>query len=951
MRIFRRAFNNRIASRIVALFVAAALLPLILLALLTLNQVEDELQQQGSHQARETAKSIGMDVFERLQSLTDNLQLYARVVNNEPGTVLSRGPVTSEVLHGRHVEALFSIDPQGGVTNYFGTLDTTGKMLLDKIYHQRIPGKVSLLITPAKGERQALEIYLFSPLSAEKPNGTLLGLRLDPESLWDREQLESRPELICILGEYGAPLYCNREPPAYWIGKLYQREYQRAGDMQADVEKTLLEGFLSASWSLFLAPHYQVNQWTIAVGIPADSALAPAQSFGKNLILVMLLSLVFITFLSIRSIRATLHPLGRLLEATRSLSSGVFMTRVAFTGSDEFQELGNSFNDMASRLGRHFQQQQTLTRISQALQQAETVERIMGVLFTHLDGLVEMVQMGAVFWTGAGGARQGIAWPVTTFGHPAPAAVELLNLNNALPTEIQQAESAELLRRYPVIAQLTPDAETPTTLLPVRRNETHLALLVFSGLPLIKKPEDERLTLLRQLGEILAIALDNALLQQRLRHQAFFDTLTDLPNRLMMSQRLQELVETQKEQNGSLAVIILDLNRFKTINDSLGHVAGDELLRLVAERLKRCLHPDEILSRFAGDEFVLIIPGVADKCIVESVVGRINDTFQQPFSIGERRISISASTGISLFPQDGSDYVTLLKNADAAMYQAKTGRSGNSAFYSHELQQALNARVNTEQELKQAIAREEFVLYYQPSIKLESRSVIGCEALIRWAHPEKGMIMPNHFIEIAEQTGQIDAIGSWTLKRACRDFKRWQAQNLNLEYVAVNVSGLQLQDPNFVAGVAEIIAETGIQPRQLELEVTETALIEDFNASLEKLTALRELGVRIAVDDFGTGYASLKYLKTLPADKLKIDRLFVSELPGNERDVAIVKSVCTLALQLRISLLAEGVETREQAAFLQTCGVRSVQGYHFSRPLPESEFVAFARKREQFCVA
>lgn len=951
MRIVRRAFNNRPASRIVALFVAAALLPLILLALLTVSQVDNELQLQGSRQARETAKSIGMDIFERLNSLTGNLQLYASVIKNDPNAIFSSGLVTDEVLYGRHVEALFTIDPEGSLEMLFGREEISGGSLLKKIYRQRSPGKISLLVTPTENSRQSLEIYLFSPLAEERPNGKLLGLRINQESLWDREQLESRSELICILGERGSPLYCNREPHGQWVSRLFRLEHRQSDNALPDAQSALVAGLLSASWSLFLAPHYQVKQWTVGVGIPEETALAPAHSFNKNLILVMLLSLVFITFLSIRSIRATLDPLGKLLQATRSLSSGVFNARVAFTGSDEFGELGDSFNDMASRLGRHFRQQQTLTHISQALQQAASVERIMGVLFTHFKALLGAAQIGAVFWSNADGMRQGIAWPLTTFGHPAPPAINFNDQNRALPTEIQQLESTESLDRYPVIARLSPDPGVPLTLLPVRRNGTHIALLAFSGLPIFKQAEDERLTLLLQLSEILAIALDNALLQQRLRYQAFYDTLTDLPNRVMMSQRLQELLESAKRGTGSLAVIIFDIDRFKTINDSMGHVAGDELLRLVAERLKRCLHPNEILSRFAGDEFVLIIPAVSDRSGAESVINRVNHSFLQPFSIGERRFGISASSGVALFPQDGNDHVTLLKNADAAMYQAKAGKSGGSAFYSHALQRALNERLSTEQELKQAIRREEFILFYQPAIKLENHSVIGCEALVRWAHPEKGLLMPNHFIEIAEQTGQIGAIGLCVLRQACCDFKRWQMQRLNLEYVAVNVSGLQLQDPDFATNVADIIAETGMAPGQLELEVTETALIEDFAASLEKLTALRQLGVRIAVDDFGTGYASLKYLKTLPADKLKIDRLFVSELPGNERDGAIVKSVCTLALQLRMSLLAEGVETGAQAEFLRACGVYSVQGYHFSKPLPEPQFVAFALDREQSSVA
>jgi len=314
------------------------------------------------------------------------------------------------------------------------------------------------------------------------------------------------------------------------------------------------------------------------------------------------------------------------------------------------------------------------------------------------------------------------------------------------------------------------------------------------------------------------------------------------------------------------------------------------------------------------------------------------------YTLGHLYKKFVTSSGAAIFPQDGKSYPELLKNADTAMYHAKDKRPGSSAFFSKALQNNLEKRLQLERGLSGATARGEFVLHYQPVIDVKQQKVVSSEALVRWNRPGQGLTMPGDFISVAEETGLIEEIGSWVLKQACMDLKKWLASGIKLDHVAVNVSGFQLEQKNFVAVVEDALEVSGLDARYLELEVTETALIEDFEESMLKLKTLRSLGVRIAVDDFGTGYSSLKYLKVLPADRLKIDRLFVRELPENTRDAAIISSLVTLSKELGLSLLAEGVETRQQVDFLRDSSIHAIQGFFYSKGLPEAEFLGFVRE-------
>lgn len=423
-----------------------------------------------------------------------------------------------------------------------------------------------------------------------------------------------------------------------------------------------------------------------------------------------------------------------------------------------------------------------------------------------------------------------------------------------------------------------------------------------------------------------------------LAHLAHHDPLTDLPNRLLFRDRLQHALEHARREQRRLAVLFLDLDRFKNINDSLGHTAGDQLLVKVASRISGAVRREDTVARMGGDEFTILMEDLRQEEDASHLAQKLIEALAAPCRIDEREFFITCSIGISLYPRDGKDADTLLRNADAAMYRAKTQGRNAYEFYSEKLTQIALERVRLETELRQALARGQLALHYQPQVDLASGRLVGAEALLRWRHPELGEVPPDRFIPIAEETGLIVEIGAWVLLEACRQARAWLAEGLPIETVAVNMAGPQIQRSDFVATVKQALAETGLPARHLELEVTEGFIMGQAEASIGVLEALSRLGVRLSIDDFGTGYSSLAYLKRLPIDKLKVDRSFVRDLPTDEEGAAIAAAVIALGRSLGLTVIAEGVETAAQRDFLLRLRCDQAQGWYYGRPEPPDRF-------------
>ena len=425
-----------------------------------------------------------------------------------------------------------------------------------------------------------------------------------------------------------------------------------------------------------------------------------------------------------------------------------------------------------------------------------------------------------------------------------------------------------------------------------------------------------------------------------LEHQASHDSLTGLPNRSLLRDRIEQAIVKAQRDNHLVAVVFVDLDHFKLINDSLGHHVGDRLLLEVADRLLACVRGHDSVARQGGDEFVLVLTELHEENEILAIVSRLLEIISQPWMDEGQEYGLSCSVGISCYPQDGGDPDALLRCADAAMYKAKESGRSTYHFYTPELNLAISERLELENSLRHALEREEFRVYYQPRIDVASGRIIGAEALIRWDCPGKGIIPPDSFISIAEETGLIIPIGQWILEEACRQNSAWQRAGLAPINVSVNLSPIQFRHTGLVQSVASALAQAGLDPAFLELELTESFVMHDAERINVAMKSLKTLGVDIAVDDFGTGYSSLSYLKRFPVDRLKVDKSFVRDIDSDPDDAAIVRAIITLGHALGLKVVAEGVETLAHLEFLRQHGCDELQGYYFSRPIPALEMEA-----------
>jgi len=427
--------------------------------------------------------------------------------------------------------------------------------------------------------------------------------------------------------------------------------------------------------------------------------------------------------------------------------------------------------------------------------------------------------------------------------------------------------------------------------------------------------------------------------RQKLQHMAHYDALTELPNRQLFTERLEQLIKRSDRTDQLAAVLHIDLDQFKRVNDTLGHEAGDQLLRVIAQRLRNCVRRQDTVARVSGDEFTVLLEDVKSVGAAQRVADKILEVMAQQLQVTEHELVITPSIGITLFPDDATTAGALLRNADLAMYQAKSNGRNNYQFFAQGMNERAVARLQIESELLSALHNGEFELYFQPKVALNDLSVVGAEALLRWHHPKRGTISPDEFIDVAEQSGAIIEIGRWVISEACRASREFSEHSGRAISVAINLSARQFGEPDLVNDIRRTVKREGADPANIEFEITETMLMNDVERAAKMLERLRKLGIGLAIDDFGTGYSSFNYLKRFPIRTVKIDRSFVMDIPHNKDDMAISAAVIAMSKQLNMSTVAEGVETREQLSFLQENGCQLAQGYLFGEALPKQEML------------
>jgi diguanylate cyclase (GGDEF)-like protein/PAS domain S-box-containing protein len=661
----------------------------------------------------------------------------------------------------------------------------------------------------------------------------------------------------------------------------------------------------------------------VSVGLSRDGMLAQVATLRERTIQVAMLFLsagMLLTYLLMRRIT---RPLAQLIESTKAVSLGRLDARITVQSRDELRQLADAFNRMLDRLDATTVSRDYMTDILQSMSEALVV--------LSRDGRISLANRAMCRLVGhSEGELRGMLFE-RLLAVP-PGARESIDLTGRLQRDgvLDHIEA-----RY------------------VHRTGHPIAVLV-SG------------ALMRDSGgavqAMICIAQDNRERKQheeQVRQLAYFDTVTGLPNRVQFHHALDDALQDARRHGTKLAVLFLDLDHFKRINDTLGHAKGDHLLQIFAERLAHGVRRSDTVSRgdrfgegstvarLGGDEFTILLRRIESSDDAARVASRILEALSAPFDLGSREVVVDASIGIALYPEDGRNADGLLMHADLAMYHAKSRGRANFQFYHQDLNVKAMERLWLESELRRALMLAQLTLEFQPQLDLASGQVIGVEALLRWHHPERGRIPPDKFIPLAEESGLIGPIGAWVLSSACAQAKAWLDQGLGEIRVAVNISSEQLRQPHFVDQVAQALAETGLPPRLLELEITESTAMAEPEIMVLRLTELKRMGVDLAIDDFGTGYSSLAYLQRFPLDRLKIDRSFVRHVVSSTNDAGIVTAIIAMAHQLSFEVVAEGVETDDQLAFLRAHGCDQVQGYLASPPLTAERFVAWLRCRDQ----
>jgi diguanylate cyclase (GGDEF)-like protein len=433
--------------------------------------------------------------------------------------------------------------------------------------------------------------------------------------------------------------------------------------------------------------------------------------------------------------------------------------------------------------------------------------------------------------------------------------------------------------------------------------------------------------------------------EERIRYMAHYDALTNLPNRTLLQDRLRQALSFSRRNGTRVAVLFIDLDYFKHINDSLGHQVGDSLLQMVAVRLQQCLREGDSVARLGGDEFVLCLPLQGDSSDAAMIAQKVLDVLDRPFIVEGHELHVSGSIGISLYPEDGTDVKTLMRTADTAMYDAKEKGRRNYQFFTPSLNQAAQQRMALESRLRQALAKEEFAVYYQPQVDMETGAILSAEALLRWEQPGKAPVSCGDFIAIAEETGLILPIGEWVLRQACRQLKQWHDRGHSALHIAVNLSPRQFYQRDFLPDISGILRETALPADALDLEITESLLLQRNKNNLAMLNQLSSMGIQLSVDDFGTGYSSLAYLQRFPVHALKIDQSFVRDIGQDSNDTALVAAIIAMAHSLHLKVLAEGVETAQQISFLKSHGCMTGQGFYYSKAVPADCFTRLLEKQ------
>jgi diguanylate cyclase len=684
----------------------------------------------------------------------------------------------------------------------------------------------------------------------------------------------------------------------------------------------------------------------VAVWRPAPSVWATIGSLQVVFPALMIAAVLLAVLLSSAQIRRQLRPLDALLAATQRLAARNFDSPVRIESGDEFEQLGHSFNSMAGSLQREFATVEAMSDVDRMLLESRGVETVLDALLPRICGVVGCWSATVLLLDRDVAGRARAFDFVVGMNEPMPVrrvAIDAASL--ALQFERLRSvdvEASALGEGNEFLGALVECGAVGFELCSLRRGPDFAGVLAFGWSAAAPRVRAAGAQLSHSLADRLSVALTSLAHGESLYREAHFDALTGLPNRRLFHQRVADALRTGKESDALGAVLFIDLDHFKRVNDTAGHGVGDQLLRRVAERLAACCPQGSTAARLGGDEFALLVPAASDEEAVVTLAERVLEALSDPIDVGRRELLVSASVGVAVFPVDGRSVDDLLKHADIAMYRAKESGRNRALFFEPAMNTRMQARVQVESGLHRALREQGFELAFQPIVSAAGMRLAGVEALLRWPQAPQGGLGPTQFIQIAEESGLIVDMGEWALDSALAAMASWQQDGLGFGYVSVNVSPRQLADEHFLRRVRGSFERHAVPPRQVLFEVTES-VFADIAATRRALNGLAALGARIAIDDFGTGYSSLGYLRDLPIDAVKIDRSFITGVPLDEPSCRLVDTIVAMGHALGKVVIAEGVEGETQFEYLRQRGCDSIQGFYVARPMPGEAFQAWAQ--------
>lgn len=902
--------KNRVARRLFLLFLLAALAPMGAIAVYAYTRVSDMLVELNQHRLKQDAKALGMSVVQELN-------WRAQVLRRE-ATRVSRGAALPEAA------------PEG-ILGLSLRADASG--LTPEQLHHLGRDKVALVLDPADAPGLLLQ---------GGPAGGLVFARLDLQRIWRNDHGAER---YCILDASDQrALYCTANlrqpelaaPPRLAGGQNTGTFAWRLGD----------EEFVGAFWRARLLAPFAHPGLIVLVAEPRAYLLRSLTDFRHAFVAIAILAFGLALLLAMNQIRRQLRPLERLMDGTRALASGDFSTRVAVAADDEFGSLARSFNDMSDALQHKFHMLQMLADLDQAILNASDMDYVVRSVLGRIRHAIDCDGAGIVRLDGHGSG--GTLLTAGDFGGRVGKQLDCKDIEHLFLTNI-----ARTWRKVTCddacphcLAHMVEEGEIRQALVfPVGVGERLDSLLVLVYL----QPRDdleEIVATAQTLADRLAVAASNIAWEEKLYHQGHYDALTDLPNRVLLRDRVEQALIRADRESSSVAVMLVDLDNFKQINDSLGHSAGDEVLVECARRLRSILRQSDTSARLGGDEFAVLVPDLprgSEAAFIDALARKLNRALGETMTAANRKLTSQASIGIALYPENASSFEDLMKMADAAMYESKRHQSGSFCFYSADLNAEAQARFELIQDLREGVRKNELLLHYQPKVSTVTGRIVGAEALVRWKSPKRGVVPPAQFVPLLEEIGLGSWLGEWVMRNACTQMVEWEGQGLLAIPISVNLSPLNFQEGDLVSKVAKILQEHGLDPRRLELEILEATAANESPEIYATLIGLRAMGINIALDDFGTGYSSLVYLTQLPANVLKLDRGFIRNLSADSRQQSIVERIISLARALDFQVVAEGVEEEDESRLLAAMGCDLIQGYLISRPVPSEAFAALLR--------